>query len=59
MDISLDTVLVTGGCGFLGSHVVKALLDDSSCSRVHVFSRNPTINLLDNVTIPRGKSDFR
>jgi sterol-4alpha-carboxylate 3-dehydrogenase (decarboxylating) len=37
----LGTVLVTGGCGFLGSHIVEAFLNESSCSKVMVVTRNP------------------
>lgn len=40
-DPLLGTVLVTGGCGFLGSHIVEALLREPSCARVVVVSRNP------------------
>ena len=54
MEQSLGTVLVIGGCGCVGFHVVKALLQDSSCSSVHVFSRNPNLNLLDNVQYYAG-----
>lgn len=28
---ALGTVLITGGCGFLGHHIVKLLLDSYSC----------------------------
>ena len=35
---------MTGGCGRLGSRLVKALLSEPACS-VHVVSRNPTTNL--------------
>ncbi|KAF2096746.1 NAD(P)-binding protein [Rhizodiscina lignyota] len=52
MSSSSDTtgpVLVTGGCGFLGFHVVQALLDDLSCGPITVVSRNPTTNIFDNV----------
>ncbi|PMD51360.1 putative sterol-4-alpha-carboxylate 3-dehydrogenase, decarboxylating [Hyaloscypha bicolor E] len=38
----LGTVLVVGGCGFLGHHVVKFLLDEPSCTSVAVMSRRPT-----------------
>ncbi|KAK0514456.1 hypothetical protein JMJ35_003073 [Cladonia borealis] len=39
-------VLVIGGCGFVGFHVVKALLEVKSWSSVHVMSRNPARNQL-------------
>ncbi|PKS11972.1 hypothetical protein jhhlp_001268 [Lomentospora prolificans] len=35
----LDSVLVTGGCGFLGYAVVKALLADPECGRIYVVDR--------------------
>ncbi|EHL01345.1 putative Sterol-4-alpha-carboxylate 3-dehydrogenase, decarboxylating [Glarea lozoyensis 74030] len=38
--------LVVGGCGQLGYGITKALLNDPAYTEVHVFSRNPTINLL-------------
>ncbi|PMD39567.1 NAD(P)-binding protein [Hyaloscypha variabilis F] len=47
---SLGIVLVTGGCGRIGSQLVKALLSDPTCSVVHVVSRNPTTNLQANTT---------
>ena len=37
----LGNVLVVGGCGFLGRHLVKAFLDDPDTGSVHVLSRNP------------------
>ncbi|TVY40142.1 Sterol-4-alpha-carboxylate 3-dehydrogenase,decarboxylating [Lachnellula occidentalis] len=39
----LGAVLVVGGCGYLGSHLVQ-LLEPHSTS-IHVVSRNPTSNL--------------
>ncbi len=38
-------VLVIGGCGFIGYHIVKALLAEKEPSfLVHVMSRNPNRN---------------
>ncbi|PVI03332.1 C-3 sterol dehydrogenase/C-4 decarboxylase-like protein, partial [Periconia macrospinosa] len=37
----LGTVLVTGGCGFVGSFITEAFAAESSCARVVVASRNP------------------
>ncbi|KAF7907918.1 hypothetical protein BELL_0071g00080 [Botrytis elliptica] len=41
---ALGHVLVIGGCGFMGHHLVKALLDDSDVEHVSVFSRSPREN---------------
>ncbi|KAL8791935.1 MAG: hypothetical protein Q9195_005511 [Heterodermia aff. obscurata] len=38
-----ESVLVIGGCGFVGFHIVEALLKESLWS-VHVMSRNPSRN---------------
>ena len=51
---SLGTVLVTGGCGFLGYHLVRLLLQESECASIYVLSRNPTSNLQDGVTYRAG-----
>lgn len=40
----LGAVLVVGGCGFLGHHVVKFLLNEPTCTSIAVMSRRPTIN---------------
>lgn len=42
----LGIVLVVGGCGFLGHHIVRALVNNPACSAVAVISRNPTQNLI-------------
>ena len=47
-------VLVTGGCGFVGFHVVKALRDDKIWPEVHVVSRNPSRNRQEEVTYHAG-----
>lgn len=43
-----SSVLITGGCGFVGYHVVKALLEQENpkWSSIHVISRNPNRNRL-------------
>jgi len=42
---SLGTVLITGGCGYLGTEMVKIFCADPEFSSIHVISRNPTKNL--------------
>lgn len=44
----MTNVLVTGGTGFFGHNLVKALLEDSRVGNIHVYARNPppTENLL-------------
>lgn len=51
---SLDSVLVVGGCGFLGFHIVRGLLQDPDCPTVSVLSRNPTCNRLPDVSYHAG-----
>ncbi|KAG4033916.1 hypothetical protein MFRU_004g04120 [Monilinia fructicola] len=50
----LGNVLVIGGCGFMGHHLVKALLDDSTVDKVSVFSRNPKKNRYPGVAYYAG-----
>lgn len=40
----LGSVLVTGGCGFLGYHLVSNLLSDPDCGPVYVLDVNTTNN---------------
>lgn len=51
---SLDSVLVVGGCGFLGFHIVRELLQDPDSPSVSVLSRNPTCNRLPGVSYHAG-----
>ncbi|KAL8636340.1 MAG: hypothetical protein Q9228_006254 [Teloschistes exilis] len=44
--MSKQSVLVIGGCGFVGFHIVKALLEHRVWS-VHVISRNPSQNRVE------------
>ncbi|MCJ1409629.1 hypothetical protein MMC19_003710 [Ptychographa xylographoides] len=46
----LNSVLVVGGCGFVGFHIVSHFLQEPSCTSVSVISRNPTSNTLPNVS---------
>ena len=42
--MSEQRVLIVGGCGFVGYHIVNAFIQDSTWSSVHVMSRNPSSN---------------
>ena len=50
----LSSVLVFGGCGFVGYHIVGHFLDESSCTSVSVVSRNPRDNRLPGVSYYPG-----
>ncbi|MCJ1357601.1 MAG: erg26, C-3 sterol dehydrogenase [Icmadophila ericetorum] len=50
----LGSVLVTGGCGFVGFHIVRYFLFAPTCTSVSVVSRNPTTNLLPGVSYHAG-----
>jgi sterol-4alpha-carboxylate 3-dehydrogenase (decarboxylating) len=45
--MSLGRVLVVGGCGCLGYHIVKQLIDGHDASEVFVLARAPDHNLVD------------
>ncbi|TVY26269.1 Sterol-4-alpha-carboxylate 3-dehydrogenase,decarboxylating [Lachnellula hyalina] len=46
--VPLGSVLVTGGCGFIGSHLVDKILASEPTSQVHVIDINTTRNRLNN-----------
>ena len=50
----LGSVLVFGGCGFVGYHIVRHFLDEPSCTSVSVVSRNPRDNRLPRVSYYPG-----
>ena len=51
-------IIVTGGCGLLGYHIVQQLLNDSSAGPITVISRSPKTNIFDGVKyIPGNISD--
>lgn len=50
----LTSVLVLGGCGFLGSHIVRLLLLQIPPPNISVISRNPTTNLHPGVSYHPG-----
>ncbi len=51
---SAGSVLVVGGCGFVGFHIVRHLLNSSTFDSVSVLSRNPTANRLPGVNYQAG-----
>lgn len=50
----LGDVLVVGGCGFLGHHVVKFLLKEPTVTSISVMCRSPFKNKFDGVTYHIG-----
>ena len=51
---SLGPVLVIGGCGFVGFHIVHQLSQDPSWGPVSVVSRNPNLNRCEGVSYQKG-----
>ncbi|PHH70876.1 hypothetical protein CDD82_6867 [Ophiocordyceps australis] len=52
--MSLSPVLVTGGCGFIGFHLVQALVASDPNCRVHVLDIQTDINRVHGVTYHTG-----
>lgn len=52
----LSTVLVTGGCGFLGSHIVRLILEryPAPATQVHVLDLRIDRNTIPNVSYHAG-----
>lgn len=46
--------LVVGGCGFLGYHLVRGLLQDYECEEVYVFDRDVSRNTHEKATYFKG-----
>lgn len=53
-NISLGSVLVVGGCGFLGHHIVQQLLEDPAVTQVSVVCRNPSHDRYEKVDYYSG-----
>ena len=48
--ITLGPVVVIFGCGFVGYHIVQALLKEPTCGPVSVISRTPNMNRCEGIS---------
>ena len=56
---STGPIIVTGGCGLLGYHIVQQLLKDASAGPITVISRSPKTNIFKGVSYIAGDiTDF-
>jgi sterol-4alpha-carboxylate 3-dehydrogenase (decarboxylating) len=55
---SLSPVLVTGGCGFIGFHIVQHLLSQEADCQVHVLDINTTRNRVPNPNVHYHNCDI-
>ena len=53
-DISLGTILIFGGCGFLGHHIARQLSIAQDVTSVHVFDIDTSKNRIPGVTYITG-----
>lgn len=52
--MSEGSVLVVGGCGFVGYHIVDTFVQNSTWSSVHVMSRDPSRNQIEGAQYHSG-----
>ena len=52
--MALGPALVIGGCGFVGFHIVNAMLKDSTWGPVSVINRNPEVNRCEGASYYTG-----
>ena len=52
--VALGPAVVIGGCGFVGYHIVRALLKEPTCGPVSVISRSPALNRCEGVSYHTG-----
>ena len=50
----LGSVLVTGGCGFIKTHIIKHILDLEPACHIHVIDINTKCNRLPSVVYHTG-----
>jgi sterol-4alpha-carboxylate 3-dehydrogenase (decarboxylating) len=56
--VPLGPALITGGCGFIGSHLVDAILASEPLSQVHVLDINTTRNGVNNPRVTYHTGDI-